>query len=88
MYSYIAVVRKDEGTCYGVDFPDFPGCVTAGQTIEEATANAEEVLIFHAEGLVEDGTKMPKATNREDILADPDYADAVALMVCTFEIEL
>ncbi len=34
--SYIALLRKDEGSDYGVEFPDFPGCVTAGKTLEEA----------------------------------------------------
>jgi predicted RNase H-like HicB family nuclease len=36
MASYIAVLHKDADSDYGVDFPDFPGCVTAGETLEEA----------------------------------------------------
>ena len=33
---YLAVIHKEPGSEYGVSFPDFPGCVTAGKTIDEA----------------------------------------------------
>ena len=49
MRTYIALLRKDPDSDYGVDFPDFPGCVTAGSTLEEARAMAEEALAFHIE---------------------------------------
>ena len=32
MACYIALVHKDEGTSYGVSFPDVPGCISAGDT--------------------------------------------------------
>jgi predicted RNase H-like HicB family nuclease len=47
MGGYIALVHKDEGTSYGVSFPDVPGCVSAGDTFEEALANAAEALAGH-----------------------------------------
>ena len=33
---YIALVHKDKDTSYGVSFPDVPGCISAGDTFEEA----------------------------------------------------
>ena len=36
MRSYIAVLHKDKDSDYGVSFPDFPGCITAGSSLEEA----------------------------------------------------
>jgi predicted RNase H-like HicB family nuclease len=36
MTSDIARLRKDAGSDYGVEFPHFPGCVTAGASLEEA----------------------------------------------------
>jgi hypothetical protein len=33
MVGYVALVHKDEGTSYGVSFPDFPGCISAGDTM-------------------------------------------------------
>jgi predicted RNase H-like HicB family nuclease len=32
MAEYIALIHKDAGSDFGVSFPDFPGCVTAGST--------------------------------------------------------
>jgi len=45
MPGYIALVHKDEGTSYGVSFPDVPGCISAGDTFEDAVANAVEALV-------------------------------------------
>src|SRR3569833_1554860 len=47
MAGYIALVHKDEGTSYGVSFPDVPGCISAGDTFEEAVANAVQALAGH-----------------------------------------
>ena len=44
MAGCIALVHKDDGTSYGVRFPDVPGCVSAGDTFEEAVANAAGAL--------------------------------------------
>ena len=42
MTTYIGLLRKDPDSDFGVDFPDFPGCITAGTTIEEAVVMARE----------------------------------------------
>jgi predicted RNase H-like HicB family nuclease len=47
MASYVAVIRKEPNTAYGVDAPDIPGCVSVGDTIEEAKANFSEALALH-----------------------------------------
>jgi predicted RNase H-like HicB family nuclease len=44
MTTYIALLRKEEAGDFGVDFPDFPGCFTAGRTLEEAHKAASEAL--------------------------------------------
>ena len=51
MAGYIALVHKDEGTSYGVSFPDVRGCISAGDTFEEAIANAAEALAEPAESM-------------------------------------
>jgi predicted RNase H-like HicB family nuclease len=47
MATYIALLRKDEDSDFGVDFPEFPGCITAGKTLEEARRRASEALKLH-----------------------------------------
>ncbi len=44
---------------YGVVFPDFIGCVSAGDTLDEATAMAHEALQLHVEGMLSDNDAMP-----------------------------
>ena len=49
MPHYIALIHKDADSCYGVSFPDVPGVVTAGNTIDEAMQQAPKVLEFAAQ---------------------------------------
>lgn len=81
MTRYIALLRKDADSDFGVEFPDFPGCVTAGSTLEEAGRFAEEALRLHVEGMAEDETPLPAPSTLDDIHADPASHDAVAFMV-------
>ena len=48
---YIAYLHKDSKSDYGVSFPDFPGCITAGSSLDEARRMAAEALAFHIAGL-------------------------------------
>jgi predicted RNase H-like HicB family nuclease len=79
--TYIALLRKEPDSDYGVDFPDFPGCITAGSTIEEARAMAEEALAFHIEGMREDGDAIPEPSPIDTVMADPHNAGAIAFLV-------
>ncbi|EIV2791076.1 type II toxin-antitoxin system HicB family antitoxin [Salmonella enterica] len=49
------VIHKDADTDYGVTVPDIPGCYSAGLTVDEALQSAKEAILFHIEGLIEDG---------------------------------
>ena len=81
MANYIAIVHKEAKTDFGVSFPDFPGCVTAGQAVDEAKDLAQEALALHIKGMIEDGEQLPAPSKLEDIMADTDYPDAVAYLV-------
>ena len=47
MASYVAVIREEPHTNYWVDAPDIRGCMSSGETIEEAKANFSEALALH-----------------------------------------
>jgi antitoxin HicB len=49
MTHYVALIHKDPDGCYGVSFPDIPGVITGGDTIDEAIEQAADVLAFAAE---------------------------------------
>ena len=78
---YLGLVHKETESDYGVSFPDLPGCITAGRTIEEAGEMAAEALALHIEGLAEDGDEIPAPSSADAVLAHPDAADALALLV-------
>jgi predicted RNase H-like HicB family nuclease len=81
MTVYIALLRKDPDSDYGVDFPDFPGCVTAASSLEGARAMAAEALEFHIEGMIEDGLPVPDPSNLDAVMSDPDSAEAIPFLV-------
>ena len=83
MPNYIAVVHKDEKTDFGVSFPDFPGCISAGKNIDEAKDMAQEALSLHIRGMIEDGEPLPESSKLEEIMADSDFADSVAYLIVT-----
>ncbi len=83
MSDYIALIHKDLDSDYGVSFPDFPGCVTAGSTIDEAKDMAKEALAGHVQTMIDYGDKIPEPSRLESIMADPENADVIAFLVVT-----
>jgi len=87
MAHYIALIHKDADSCYGVSFPDIPGVVTAGNTIDEAMQQAVAVLEFAAEDWENpDGSKgFPPPRTIDSLRSDrqflEDAADAVVAAV-------
>jgi predicted RNase H-like HicB family nuclease len=81
MTAYVALLRKQPDSDYGVDFPDFPGCITAGKTLEDARRMAAEALNLHIAGMIEDGEAIPPPSTLDEIMIDPHHADAVAVLV-------
>ena len=80
MPHYIALIHKDTDSCYGVSFPDWPGVITAGDTIDEAMQQAAEVLTFAAEDRESsDGSRaIPKPRTIDELRADPEFRDDAA----------
>ena len=81
MANYIAIVHKESKSDFGVSFPDFSGCITAGKNIDEAKDMAQEALSLHIQGMLEDGDQLPVPSSLEDIMSDPDFANAIAYLV-------
>jgi predicted RNase H-like HicB family nuclease len=81
----IALIHKDEGTSYGVSFPDVPGCISAGDTFEEAVANAAEALAGHLALMRADGDEIPVPSSFDELKRDHGFvqeaADAIVTVV-------
>lgn len=78
---YIAFLHKARNSDFGVSFPDFPGCISAGKTLEEARRMAVEALNLHIEGMMEDGDPIPKPSALDSLAKDSALKNAVAFLV-------
>ena len=79
--TYIALLRKEADSDYGVEFPDLPGCITAGTSLDDAAAMAREALDFHLDGLAAAGRSRPKPSALADILATAESHGALPVLV-------
>ena len=59
---YAIVIEKAEGN-YSAYVPDLPGCVATGATVDETEKSIREAITFHLDGMREDGTPIPPASN-------------------------
>jgi predicted RNase H-like HicB family nuclease len=81
MASYIALLHPAEEGGYWVEFPDFPGCATQGDTLDEARAMAEDALAGHVELMLEEGEALPAPASLQDLMRRPEARGAVAVVV-------
>ena len=56
------VVEDPEEGGFVVSYPDLPGCITCGETMESAIANAKDAQKAWLEAALEDGIKIPGRT--------------------------
>ena len=70
------VIHKERDSAYGVTVPDLPGCISAGDTLEEAIGMAREAVELHLEGMIEDGVAIPVPKPLE--VHRKHYAEAAA----------
>jgi len=56
----VIVIRDFETGGYTVEVPSLPGCVSQGETVDEALANIKEAIELYIEVLEEDGKPVPE----------------------------
>lgn len=61
-----AIVIEDAGSNFSAYVPDLPGCIATGATRTEVEKEIREAIVFHLEGLREDGLPVPKASSQVD----------------------
>jgi predicted RNase H-like HicB family nuclease len=81
LVTYIGLLRKDPDSDFGVDFPDFPGCITAGSTLEEAREMASEALEAHIACMLDLGQPIPAPSPLGAVMADRENAEAIPFPV-------
>ena len=64
-YRMEIIEDKDEGG-FVVSFPELPGCITCGETVESAVANALDAKKAWLEAAMEDGIEIHEPDSLED----------------------
>ncbi|MDR1465449.1 MAG: type II toxin-antitoxin system HicB family antitoxin [Oscillospiraceae bacterium] len=68
--SYLAVFEPNGSGGFGVYFPDLPGCVSYGDSFEQAAREAEDALGLHLYAMEKDGDSIPSPSQSLEI--DPE----------------
>jgi predicted RNase H-like HicB family nuclease len=89
MTNFVYALIHEENGAYGMSFPDFPGCVSGGASLDEALARGAETLLFHVAGMVEDGDPLPVLRTLDQLKSDPIFKeDAEGSVVAIVAVEL
>ncbi len=70
----IAIEPGDETTAFGVVVPDLPGRFSAGDTLEEAYANAAEAIDLWVETALDADQTIPAPGSLQALRRDPELA--------------
>ena len=74
-----------EGEADGATIPDFPGCFTAVDDLEDLADSVQEALEVYFDG---EDLKIPDPTPIGSLMTDPDYTDGYWMMVDVNTIKL
>ena len=85
MQFLVVLHTETDRTDYGVTVPDLPGCVSAGDTLEQALANAGEAILGHLEVMVEDGKPVPEPNSMVPSLGPGQMIGAVKVNLAELE---
>lgn len=78
--SYPAVFEPS-GEGYSVYFPDLPGCISYGNSFEEAQSEAADALGLHLYGMEKDGEEIPAPSQNPEV--DPETAPGYLVSLVT-----
>jgi predicted RNase H-like HicB family nuclease len=82
----IAIETGDAEHDYGVIVPDLPGCFSAGATFDEAIHNAQEAILLHLDGLLEDGLAIPAPSSVEKAAKKKEFKKGFVWAVVEIEL--
>jgi predicted RNase H-like HicB family nuclease len=70
----VVIEPGTSGSAYGVVVPDLPGCFSAGDSLDEAMAAAEEAAAAWIDAALDAGEGVPKPSPLHALRDQPDYA--------------
>lgn len=86
--NYMVVFAKCTGSNFSGHAPDVPGCVSAGDTLEEMQRMMREALELHLEALHDDGQPMPEPVTESVDFKTEDFEDVEYFIVQKLAVSL
>ena len=81
-YVYPAVFHRNDNGTYTIIYPDLPGCISEGKTLENALYMAQDALTQWLGYLTDEGETIPTASARKDIaIGDGEFVNLVRASV-------
>lgn len=75
----ISTLPPEEGGGYLIEFPDLPGCISDGETINEAIANGKDAMLCWIETAKQHGDEVPQPSSSigslEPFKSSPDQEE-------------
>lgn len=81
VYPALFHLNQDDGS-YTITYPDFPGCVSEGKSLENALYMAQDALRVWIGYLVDEGESLPAPTQMQQVRPDPgEFVNLVRAVV-------
>ena len=75
---YIAIIHKEADTAYGITLPDFPGCFSAADSLDDIPATIQEAVELWAEG---EEVEPPVPSSFEAVAQSPAARGGLLMLV-------
>jgi len=86
MTQHIAEIHNETRSEFGVSFPDSPGFLSAGSTLEQARPCAENALELRIEGMLEDGEALRPPSRLDTAACRPSFKNSAAIFALVEQI--
>jgi predicted RNase H-like HicB family nuclease len=86
--NYLVVYAKCKGSNFSGHAPDVPGCVSAGDTLDEMEAMMREALEMHLKLLAEQGDAIPEPATIHVEIKLEDFEDVDYFMVRQLKVKV
>jgi predicted RNase H-like HicB family nuclease len=84
MKEFVALIHHGPDDIYQASFPDLPGVIVQGETLEHARVRAQYALFFHIHGIAAEGADIPQPSSLEVIMADHRHQSTLETMTLPF----
>lgn len=87
--SYAIALIHEENGVFGISFPDFPGCVSTGRSLDEAIFKGGQALALHVSGMADEGEALPVLRSADELRGDSEFrSDFEGATIAAVAVEL